>query len=514
MSNENRSKYADKVSILSVILIVLSAATESFFPDKDYPGLSKLVTIIFLSSSLIFLAYIIYMHKKLLAYWKRVICAYRFIISIPSDEGYLKSSIKEIQASINEIKLNIAFRKYEFSKKRIVIMLPLGFTDYHYSAEVKNGLYGIAKGLNALQKNIGDKVDNVDIVLRNHNNSPESARRVIMEELLLGCRHFICTMSSVCSVLTNDINSQYHFNNILKNFDEQNQIGNETPPPPTNAVLVCTIATSQEVKTSSNNIFRIFIEGKREADTIAKEVCSWIKDGIPCIVNGSVERIKKSGSLKICAIYTDDSRHKYSQEAGISFETAIKNCGINIHTIKIKDHARLEHQIKSNANEIKAADVLFVVAYFDLNERIIKEYLSIIPKNSQKKRILITPTVFPKVYFEKDPFFKGDSDIRTEILNNLNISWYISRPKKTKEGIEERFYGEISEFCMNISLQKLVSIITDENYTDVSQFSRNWIKVGEKLLENFHFDYTGKNERDPLITTVLHPLHHITQAKA
>lgn len=401
-----------------------------------------------------------------------------------------------------KVKTNNFLKKNK--RTRIVILLPLSIDkqkDRHFSLEVDNSLRGISKAF----KKLRERINSVDIVLRDHENKIETTRKIIDEELAMGCRHFISTMSCVCRELINE-NSDNHFHKLIKNFNLK----------PSDAVLLCTVSTTSGFQSEQTNIYRFFIEAETEAQTIVEEVTAWLKNGIT-INNTLIIKpvIKPDDRKEAVAIYSASESHYYSKQSGDKFvEYLSKNSDIKVNAIEIKNHHNendIETILKDRKKLINDAEILFIIAYFPLNETIIECLLN--EDFIIKKCALITPTVFPRIHLEEQPYSnkkESASNIRTLIMRSDKILWYISRPKKYndkgKTGTIEKnpvFYGELSDFCMNLSVQILVRILTSPDY-ETAKFQAYWKdpSIMNEITTKFEFKYSP-TVNDPKIQTEL-----------
>ncbi len=413
---------------------------------------------------------------------------FRYLTSITYMVTNLNNVVKDLKKVLPLAK---EIGALEARKHRIAILVPLSDMDAHYRKETDYCLDGLYQAFN--QEKYG--IDDVEFIVRDHKNSEKQAASIIREELRLGTRYFISTMSLVCNNLASK--NRGSFNELVQKYEKQ--VGRELSVKP---ILICTVVASQNFKIdpTSNSIFRLYIKSTNEADNIAEDVSKVV---FPTI---------QAQKIRVCTIFSSYGQHAYLREAKDAFEKKLQEKGRFLHnTIAITSEEKVESELKDKKTEIENADAILILAGYDINSKILN---TLINENMVKNDIkVITSSVFPRIYSGRIPSSPESYAAVEKILSDPQKEWYVSRPME-KIGVDPKypkgkpFKGELSQYFMKVSILKLLKILKHEKYQG-DNFSEIWgCDEIQKVPNDLIIKYSPL-AHDPTITTSLFKLKNV-----
>jgi hypothetical protein len=135
------------------------------------------------------------------------------------------------------------------SKNRIALILPL---NENLGSSYQDGIRQIL-GFAEYLKNNPEITRNIEFVLYDHNMKASDAEKIIKEEIGLGTKYFISTMSSV------NLQLAENFPEIVASFEL-----NGTKPK-----LICTVTSSPSLLLNSDLVYRYYIRSQEESKALA-----------------------------------------------------------------------------------------------------------------------------------------------------------------------------------------------------------------------------------------------------
>jgi len=152
--------------------------------------------------------------------------------------------------------------KQNAQRERIAILLPWSQSK---QAALEDGKLQLEGVINFIAHN--DSIaKEFDFVFLNHENDTTVAMKKVNEELKLNTKYFFSTMSAVNECLSKKFISD---------------------PEMKNAILVCAVTSSPEVKTMRNKVYRYYVRSKEEGDKLAMIVDDSIKNATAIVVGDS-----------------------------------------------------------------------------------------------------------------------------------------------------------------------------------------------------------------------------------
>lgn len=336
---------------------------------------------------------------------------------------------------------------------RIAILLPLNHDNDFVREDAELQLQGFG---NALPES-REKLNSFDLKFLDHKSNANIAKDLIIEELKSGTKYFLNTMSSVSIELT-------------KEFPElDKKYGNGE------AILVCTVAGSNEITTSKNKIYRFYINLEDEIQTL-------------------IDNIDDSKN-KASVIYFNSS--PYAENCANSFiklwnekKGRAHNISKDHNTIELKVNRRsqIDNKIRSKRRIVEDRDVIFIVGYG-------QTYLDILEslKDINGKALIVTTSTFS---------FKMWEDKVTDILNGFN--WLSCKPSLKDDEYFKDDTDVVTYFSMN-TLERFMEVVLNTKQTMQSDFHTVWSKstIPSKLC------YEAIKEKDGDYKIILAPKWHL-----
>ena len=135
-------------------------------------------------------------------------------------------------------------------KKRIVVLLPLSEEN---KAAYQDGVRQ-AIGVVDFIKSKPQLSDQFEVGIRDHKMDANAAELIIKDEIRNGTKYFICTMSNVCT-------------QVSENFDKIVQEYNTEGEKP---ILISTVASSPKIQTLKNLKYRFYVRSQEEGKVLAE----------------------------------------------------------------------------------------------------------------------------------------------------------------------------------------------------------------------------------------------------
>lgn len=247
----------------------------------------------------------------------------------------------------------------------------------------------------------------------------------IIEEIKKGTKYFICTMSKVAVPLSKD------FENLVK-------LSNYKGSKP---ILISTVASSPEVHTNLEDIFRFYIRSSFESNYLAQEG----------INNG----YKKASYIVVAGAYGDGAINEFSK-------TWEKNNGLIVNGLKLDDKLDEEaiiYEVEKFKEYFEQVDVIFLAHYGEGVSRVIKA----LSKLNVKKPIISSHTITIPDW--KKPI---EDELKKLEVHTCSPKW-INR----SDNYPDMVYEDVISGFMYLTMDKLVYTIRKSERQN-STFSEIW----------------------------------------
>lgn len=353
------------------------------------------------------------------------------------------------------------------SRSRICILIPdFESRNEDIKSDVLLILNGVGRAFSTLSKSI-HSVLNID--LRYYPNRHKKTAgmidtesemlRIVRSELQIGTRYFICTTTEACKELSR------HFQTLINKAE----VGH--------AVLVCTLASGDDVVTVKNKIYRFFPRAHAEGAALAKEVKAQLRG-----------RCEAANTISATAFSV---KTEYGNALTEGFKTGWEGCWVTETPLNNNKHTSFVSAIKNNISTWAHCHVIFLAGTKKAILAILEATKHPALAAALKGHLLVVPSAF-------DP----DDTLDPEIGESLSAHWkkapiVCCRPRLNNWG--EKVNGSIVEFYMANSLLKLVDTITalKDKGQSIERFDEQWTKAirpGESLYDELFW-----KEPDPVI---------------
>jgi len=349
------------------------------------------------------------------------------------------------------------------SRSRICMLIPdYESKDEDLQSDVLLILNGVGRALSALSKDIHSVLD---IDLRYYPNRhkvtpgvdeqrPEMIR-IVESELRKGTRYFICTTTEACKELSK------HFRALIDSAGGGH------------AILVCTLASGNELITKRNEVYRFFPLASDEGKLLAAEVKRRL-----------IQQNPASAGMRASAIFVNT---EYSKALKDGFKTGWAGCWTESTHLENSKHDEFTVRLSEQKDVWCNCDIIFISGTKKAILAILKAIRDPDLSRVFEPKLLVAPSAF-------DPEDSSKADNGDSLLMYWN-AWKIvcSRPK-LREG--EVVKGSVVEFYVSNSLLKLVDAIKSlrENRQTIEQFHDKWVnsvRPGRSVYDEHFWSAAG-----------------------
>ncbi len=257
----------------------------------------------------------------------------------------------------------------------------------------------------------------------------------IIEEIENGTKYFICTMSKVSVPLSKD------FERIIKS----SKYKGEKP------ILLSTVASSPNVSTNTENIFRYYIRSSYESKFLAKK--------------GIENNYKKSSFIVVSGDYGDGAIKTFSKE----WEA---NKGIIQSGLKLNDkldYEMVRKEVQQHSHIFKESDVIFLAHYGSGVQKVVKALHAC----KINKPIIATHTITIPEWRKPIEHLLEEMEVHSCLPKFLT--------QKSSQYPKVVFEDMIGGF-MYLTLDKLIRTIDNQKLKKGS-FSESWEQEFPKIIE-------------------------------
>ncbi len=316
------------------------------------------------------------------------------------------------------------------SKSRIAIFLPISCKEGYQNEDLKLMAEGFGNGTSDFFFNTNSELSESFELVFIDSNTKEKAFEKLEQELKLGTKYFISTLSSFSLDLSK------HFNSIE-----------------TNAILINTVSGSVNITEVQNKIYNFYPNSKMEIDKIIKSLTDskFTKPYIYCYKSTFTQECK-TYFIDQWNLIKDSTLHLFSEKN--SFDFMNKTDFDEKHPAFIND-------------KVKESDCIIILGYGG-------SFFDLINKLKTSSINLNTKTIYTISTFRYRKWIKEEADS----INGLNI--FTIRPKMKSDTF--KIETDIVKYFSEQSLDRLLRTIEEINKNDIN-FDVAWKNTCPRRLD-------------------------------
>lgn len=316
------------------------------------------------------------------------------------------------------------------SKSRIAIFLPISCKEGYQNEDLKLMAEGFGNGTSDFFFNTNSELSESFELVFIDSNTKEKAFEKLEQELKLGTKYFISTLSSFSLDLSK------HFNSIE-----------------TNAILINTVSGSVNITEVQNKIYNFYPNSKMEIDKIIKSLTDskFTKPYIYCYKSTFTQECK-TYFINQWNLIKDSTLHLFSEKN--SFDFMNKTDFDEKHPAFIND-------------KVKESDCIIILGYGG-------SFFDLINKLKTSSINLNTKTIYTISTFRYRKWIKEEADS----INGLNI--FTIRPKMKSDTF--KIETDIVKYFSEQSLDRLLRTIEEINKNDIN-FDVAWKNTCPRRLD-------------------------------
>lgn len=320
-----------------------------------------------------------------------------------------------LELQLRQISSSIPVINKNLERKRIVILIPIGSNNDDAMMDVRLMLDGFGKALDDFNPRVA--LIEIDFRFYDHNykEDVEDVESVVREELLAGTEYFICTTSPKSKELA------LIFPKLLQETNKK-------------AILLCTVASYPNITTEKNKIYRFFVRADDECEFLVKQIRANYRD------------LQTASIIYFNTVYGDANKDNFKKDWG-------SNCNDGIRLDNNRPN-KIGEMIDGNISRIENKDLIFIVGTWLRVESVFNHLLNYDDKF--KTTTFVVPTGFK---------------FNPAAVKKFNKFKIITCTPKFKG--EDIFVGSVVTFFAEVTLLRLVDIITSEGYS-IEKFDELW----------------------------------------